>query len=191
MNRRYHEQARADFERARRWAALHALLACLRRCPNDLIPYHAACHGLPLDGESYRGLQTVPVDQIVGSTDRFRDFDRAFRPRRDHTAARWKSVAHADAEGKALPPVQLYQVGGAYFVRDGHHRVSVARTRGRLYVDAEVIEVQVRAPLPVAPVAEMPPAAALPAGAVQGNLRRRLVAVAATLVDPARRLWPA
>ena len=191
MNRRHHEQARADFERARRRAALHALLACLRRCPNDLIPYHVACHGLALDGESYRGLQTVPVDRIVGSTDRFRDFDRAFRPRRDHTAARWQSVARADAEGKALPPVQLYQVGGAYFVRDGHHRVSVARTRGRQYVDAEVIEAQVRAPLPVAPVAETPPAAALPAGSLQGSLRRRLAAVGTALADPARRLWPA
>ena len=99
------------------------------------------------EGESYRGLQTVRIDQIVGSMDRFDDFDRAYFPRKRFTAGRWQNVDRAYYQDRRLPPIQLYQVGDVYFVKDGNHRVSVARERGQEFIDAEVIEGHVRAPL--------------------------------------------
>jgi hypothetical protein len=153
MNR-YHEQARADFDRAHRRAALGGLLARLRRRPDGLLAYREVRRGLAVAAESYRGVRAVPIDRIVGSTDRSRDFDRAFRPRRGHCAGRWVSVARAHGEGKALPPVQLYRIGDAYFVRDGHHRISVARVRGQAAIDAEVVEVLARGAPPAADAGE-------------------------------------
>ena len=147
MRGRHDENIRADFERARHKAFLHDLLAVFARRPNDLIPYHEIRRRVSPERESYRGIQTVPLDQIVGSMDRFRDFDRAFLPRQNHTAGRWQNVDRAYYEDKTLPPIQLYQVGDVYFVKDGNHRVSVAREKGQRFIDAEVIEGHVRAPL--------------------------------------------
>jgi hypothetical protein len=141
-------QARADFERALHRAQTHGVLATLFRRPKSLLPYHEARRSLALGGEHFRGLGVVPIDRIVGSTDRAGDFDRAFRPRRNEIAARWQSVARAYYAGKELPAVRLYQLGDAYFVIDGHHRVSVSRAMGRQFIDAEVVEVQARAAAP-------------------------------------------
>ena len=148
-------QVRDDFERAVNRATLHGLLASLVRRPKDLLPYHKARQGLVLEGESHRGVRAVPVNRIVGSTDRARDFDRAFRPRRREAAARWQSVARAHYEGRELPPIQLRQIGDAYFVVDGHHRVSVARSMGQQFIDAEVVEVRAR---PAATTSSLPSA---------------------------------
>jgi hypothetical protein len=140
-------QLRADFDRARQKAILHDLVAAVGRRPNDLIPYHELRRRLSPEGESYRGMRTVPVRQIVGSMDRYRDFDRAFLPRQRHTQARWKSIDRAYYQDQALPPIQLYKVGDVYFVKDGNHRVSVAREKGVEFIDAEVIEGHIRVPL--------------------------------------------
>ncbi len=141
------EQTRSDFDRARHKAFLNDLLASIGRRPNDLIPFHELRRRLSPDAESYRGMQTVPVRQIVGSMDRFQDFDRAFLPRRTSTRGRWQSIDRAFYQDVRLPPIQLYKVGDIYFVKDGNHRVSVARERGVEFIDAEVIEGHVRAPL--------------------------------------------
>ena len=141
------EQVIADFERARHRAFLNDLRALFRRQSNDLIPYHEIRSRLQPEGETYRGIQEVPIKQIVGSEDRFRDFDRAFLPRQAHTAGRWKNIDRAFLNDVILPPIQLYKVGNVYFVKDGNHRVSVARERGAEYIDAEVIESHIRAPL--------------------------------------------
>jgi hypothetical protein len=143
----FQEEVRADFERARHRAFLHDLLAVLARRSNELVPYHEFRRRVLPEGESYRGLQTVPIAQIVGSMDRFRDFDREFLPRQRHTAGRWQNVDRAYYEDKQLPPIQLYKTGDVYFVKDGNHRVSVAREKGQEFIDAEVIEGHVRAPL--------------------------------------------
>jgi hypothetical protein len=79
--------------------------------------------------------------------DRFRDFDREFLPRQRFTAARWKNIDRAYYEATPLPPIQLYKVGDVYFVKDGNHRVSVAREKGQEFIEAEVIEGHVRAPI--------------------------------------------
>jgi hypothetical protein len=141
------DRVRTDFERARQKAAVHDLLAAVNRRPNDLLPFHEFRRRLSPEGESYRGLQTVPVTQIVGSMDRYQDFDRTFLPRKKNTRGRWTNVDRAFYEDVRLPPIQLYKVGDIYFVKDGNHRVSVARERGVEFIDAEVIEAHVRVPL--------------------------------------------
>ncbi len=141
------DQVRQDFDRARQKAAINDLIAAVNRRPNDLVPFHELRQRLSPEGESYRGLQTVPIRQIVGSMDRFQDFDRTFLPRRKNTRGRWTNVDRAYYDDVRLPPIQLYKVGDIYFVKDGNHRVSVARERGVEFIDAEVIEGHVRVPL--------------------------------------------
>jgi hypothetical protein len=136
-----------DFARARRKAFVHDVLAAVGGRPNDLIPYHEVRRRVAPERESYRGHQTVPIAKIVGSMDRFNDFDREFLPRQRFTAGRWQNVDRAYYQDRQLPPIQLYRVGDVYFVKDGNHRVSVARERGQEFIDAEVIEGHVRAPL--------------------------------------------
>jgi hypothetical protein len=94
------------------------------------------------------GVRAVPIDQIRGSEGRSKDFDRDFCPLQDHTRQRWLSVARARRQGKALPPVQLVQVGEIYFCLDGHHRISVARTLGQCYIEARVTVWRVSGTLP-------------------------------------------
>jgi hypothetical protein len=141
------EKTRQDFERARHKALLHDLVSIVRRQPNELIPYHEVRKRTSPEGESYRGIQIVPVGQILGSVDRFRDFDRTFLPRHSHTSGRWQNVDRAYYEDVRLPPIQLYKVGEVYWVKDGNHRVSVAKERGVEFIDAEVIEGHIRVPL--------------------------------------------
>lgn len=141
------EQVRADYDRARRKAFLHDLVSFFRREPNTLLSYADVRDRVTMERESYRGLQEVPVDQIVGSVDRYRDFDRSFLPKRRNTAGRWLSIDRAYYQDVVLPPIQLYKVGDIYFVKDGNHRVSVARERGVAFIDAEVIEGHIRMPI--------------------------------------------
>jgi hypothetical protein len=141
------DQVRVDYDRARRKAFLHDLVSFFTREPHTLISYADVRDRVTLEGESYRGMQEVPVDQIVGSVDRFRDFDRSFLPKRKNTANRWKSIDRAYYQDVVLPPIQLYKVGDIYFVKDGNHRVSVARERGVAFIDAEVIEGHIRMPI--------------------------------------------
>ena len=141
------DRVRQDFEKARQKAFLNDIKSTFSGRANDLIPFHELRQRLNPEGESYRGMQTVPVAQIVGSMDRFRDFDRTFLPRKKATQGRWTRIDRAFYEDIRLPPIQLYKVGDIYFVKDGNHRVSVARERGVEFIDAEVIEGHVRVPL--------------------------------------------
>jgi hypothetical protein len=101
-----------------------------------------------VEARCYAGLHTVPIEEIQGSEGRSNDFDCDFRPLQDHCKGRWLRVAAAREQDKALPPVVLVQVGNVYFVRDGHHRISVARALGQLDIDAEVTVWHVSGPLP-------------------------------------------
>jgi hypothetical protein len=139
---------RNEFARAYHRAVWGNRLARMHRRPTGLCSYYETRRQLVVIGQSYRGIHEVPVDRIVGSTDRCHDFDAAFRPLRANSAGRWVSVARGYDAGRSLPPVQLYQIADAYFVCDGHHRVSVARVRGQGWVEAEVVEVRTLAPLP-------------------------------------------
>jgi hypothetical protein len=93
------------------------------------------------------GTQTVPINQICDSEGRCEDFDSVFRPLKAHTQDRWLNVARAYLAGLGLPPVELSQIGAAYFVRDGHHRISVAAALGQQEIDAVVTVWQVAEPV--------------------------------------------
>jgi hypothetical protein len=93
---------------------------------------------------SYVGMREIAIDTICGSEERADDFDNFFRPLASHNRDRWLSVAEARLRGVHMPPVQLIEVGGRYYVRDGHHRISVAKALGESFVDAEVVRWQMR-----------------------------------------------
>lgn len=140
-------RAQADFTVARTKALFRDLLALLTGRPNRLLAFEEVSHWLHIGGPIYRGMQTVRLDQIIGSVQRYSDFDRAFLPAQSFTANRWTQVNRAWYAEVSLPPVLLYQVGQVYFVLDGHHRVSVAREQGGEFIDAEVRECRVKVPV--------------------------------------------
>lgn len=111
----------------------------------ELASIEASCR---IHTRSYRGVQTVLIRRICGSEGRSGAFDTRFNPGPGHDAGRWISIATAWQMGQALPPVKLVEVGGRYFVLDGHHRVSVACAMGQEYIEAEVTAWQVSGPLP-------------------------------------------
>src|SRR5207245_10157532 len=92
-------------------------------------------------GERQLGLQTIPLDSIVGTAEQRRDFDRHFRPTTGRVRERWEQLALAQRRGAAIPPIEAYRVGGQYFVSDGHHRVSIAAATGQRTIDADVTEI--------------------------------------------------
>jgi len=111
---------------------------------NTLLSYDQVKEKLRIGGPLYRGVRTVEVGRIVGSVNRYRDFDSAFLPAHNRIADRWQRVDRAFYEDVSLPPVVLYKVGEVYFVVDGHHRVSVAREQGQEFIEAEVRECKVK-----------------------------------------------
>jgi len=139
--------ARDDFLRARRRGQLARLVAFLRREPDDvnmMLPYDEVVQALGRVGRKSLGVQPIPLDSIVGSVDRTRDFDRSFRPASSNVRARWERIAEARRRGEPFPPIDVLRVGGVHFVRDGHHRVSVARALGDETINAYVTEILTR-----------------------------------------------
>jgi hypothetical protein len=102
-----------------------------------LIPFDEASRRLRVSGRTYLGMREIPVDRIVGSVDRSGDFDRDFTPRRRLSRARLAGLRQAFPEGD-VPAIDVFEVGGAYFVEDGHHRVALARERHADFIDAQV-----------------------------------------------------
>ncbi len=133
-------RVRADFSRARFKSFLNRAFAAISGQPTTLLSYDEIKEKLHVGGPIYRGVHTVRVDQIVGSLNRYQEFDRAFLPAADQLASRWQNVDRAFYKDVSLPPVVLYKVGQVYFVVDGHHRVSVAREQGQEFIEAEVRE---------------------------------------------------
>jgi len=133
-------RAKTDFAHARFKAFWNRILSILGGQPTTLLSYDEVKEKLRIGGPIYRGLRTVEVKKIVGSLNRYHQFDRAFLPLEDQIANRWQSIDRAFYQDINLPPVVLYKVGEVYFVVDGHHRVSVAREQGQMDIDAEVRE---------------------------------------------------
>jgi len=139
--------AQHDFMRARRQATIARLAARLRGEPDDVrlvLPYDEVIDALGFVSERSVGSQVVALDAIVGTVDRGRDFDRRFRPTSGRVRSRWEHIAAMMRRGDELPPVDLIRIGDIYFVRDGHHRVSVARALGHTDINARVTEVITR-----------------------------------------------
>lgn len=143
------QDAQTDFSRARRRRALSRLAARLRREPDDvnvILPFDEVVEALGRRGERQSGLQTIPLDSIVGTVDRSREFDRSFRPTSRRVRYRWERIAKAMRRGEAMPPIDVYRIGDLHFVRDGHHRVSVARQLGLDVIEAYVTEIVTAVP---------------------------------------------
>lgn len=138
------DKTQADFQRARFKAFMHRVWDSLSGQRTTLLSYDDIKEKLHIGGPIYRGVQTVRVEQIAGSLNRYHEFDRVFMPASNTLSARWQSVNRAFYEDVSLPPVVLYKVGQVYFVVDGHHRVSVARKQNQLFIDAEVRECSTR-----------------------------------------------
>ena len=131
--------AEQDFLARKKRARYARVASMITGKNNDMLSFEDVRKVVVPNGESYIGCKSVPVDKIVGSEGRTKDFDSSFRPRREFLRHRWIRVATAYYQRVELPPVQLLEIGGVYFVRDGNHRVSVAKSRKLGYIDAEVI----------------------------------------------------
>ena len=145
MSTYYESQAGGDFDRERRRRAFRRISTRLRQAPDDvdeMLPFDEVVEALGSGARRDLGIQTIPLDSIVGTVDRQRaEFDRAFRPMTGELRDRWQRVAAARRSGVALPPIDVYRVGGLHFVEDGHHRVSVARALGDDTIEARVREI--------------------------------------------------
>lgn len=138
------------FDRARRLANLRRFLTRLGALePARLLPFEEVRDSLKLRHLVDRGVHEVPLDKIVGSLGRASEFDRAFLPRRESSRDRWERIARLTDGPVGFPPVELYQVGDAFFVIDGHHRISVLQSLGAPAVEAHVKEFLT--PVPLAP----------------------------------------
>jgi len=138
------QDAQDDFLRARRRRVFAQLSALLRLEPGDvdvMLSFDEVVDALGRVGERDLGVQSIPIESIVGTVDRRKEFDRAFRPTSSRARARFERIAEAARRGVALPPIDVYRIGELHFVRDGHHRVAVARVQGRDTIDARVVEV--------------------------------------------------
>ncbi|MBE2222487.1 MAG: universal stress protein [Anaerolineae bacterium] len=146
-NKNDYRSALEDFERARRQAALQQTLARLRGESVDLLKYDEVRKQLKVTGMAERGIQEIPLDAIVGSVGRSSDYTRDFMPILASDEQRWVSVKTAFLSMTGVPPIEVYQIGDAYFVKDGNHRVSVARQLGNKTIEGYVTEVRTRVPL--------------------------------------------
>jgi hypothetical protein len=133
-----------DFLRARRHQVLATLAHRLRHQPHAadrLLRLDEITDALGMRGERQLGLQTIPLDTIVGTAEQRHDFDRHFRPTSNRVRDRWEQLALAERRGAAIPPIEVYRIGGRHFVSDGHHRVSIAAATGQQTIDAYVTEI--------------------------------------------------
>jgi hypothetical protein len=133
--------AESDFNRARRLQVLSGLAARLRNDTDDVVQsmsFDEVVEALGRRSESYLGTKVISLDAIVGSVDKVRDFDRRFRPTSARSRQRWERLARASRTGEEIPPIDVFQIGEYFFVSDGHHRVSVARSMGLDVIEAHV-----------------------------------------------------
>jgi nucleotide-binding universal stress UspA family protein len=136
-----------DFHAAHRKASLKSAISQLTGEKIDLLSYDEVLKRLRLQGQVDRGRKEIPLDKIIGSVGRYTDFTRDFLPRKESDSQRWVSVKLATESMLGVPPIEVYKVGDYYFVRDGNHRVSIARSNGQKDIEAYVTEVRTRVPL--------------------------------------------
>jgi Domain of unknown function (DUF4032) len=144
------QQDSLEFRNARVRSLLRGIWGQVTGQSTSLLAWDDVRDKLGVRGLIRRGVQNIPVAQIVGSVGRYRDFDNVFLPRSNAMSDRWRKINRAFYDDISLPPVVVYKVGDAYFVLDGNHRVSVAREHNVEYLDAEVLEASVRAPITAA-----------------------------------------
>ncbi|MFN2240859.1 MAG: DUF4032 domain-containing protein [Anaerolineae bacterium] len=115
--------------------------------PDILLSFDEVRAKLKIRGQHYAGLQTIPLDKIAGSVGRYQEFNRAFLPTQEHIRERWKRIYEVAHSAAGFPPIDVYQIGDVYFVRDGHHRVSVLKELGATSIEATVTALETPIPL--------------------------------------------
>jgi hypothetical protein len=115
------------------------LLNKLRGQSPELINLNSVAKSICVSNRHYKGIKNVEISKIRGSEGRIKDFDISFRPLLKNQQSRWQSVADARLADIPLPPVELVQVGDVYFVRDGHHRISVSKALGEEFIEAVIV----------------------------------------------------
>ena len=144
------QDAQSDFARERRRRALSKIASRLHLAPDDvstMLPFEEVVAALGRRSETDLGQQEIRLDSIVGTVARGRgEFDRNFRPATTDVRGRWEAIATARRRGTAMPPIDVYRIGDMHFVKDGHHRVSVARAMGDTHIEANVREVRTQLP---------------------------------------------
>lgn len=133
-------EAQDNFSRARMKARFGTILSALQFKRSDLLSLYDVKKLIRPKSETYIGVKAIPIDKIVGSEGRYQDFTYAFLPKKEMLKGRWSSIDMAHMKYVELPPISVYKIGDVYFVRDGNHRVSVARSRGIEFVDASIVE---------------------------------------------------
>lgn len=135
-------QTEEDFSRARNKAFFNEIQHLLSPEEASLISLNEVKQLIKPINETYIGIKVIPVDRIVGSEGRYKDFDNRFFPKSSHLKNRWEHVDDAAIKSITLPPIKAYEIADLYFVRDGNHRVSVAKARGVEFIDAEIVSLQ-------------------------------------------------
>ncbi len=142
------QQADTAFSQARRRVFFQKILGFITgHQPDTLLSFDQVRNKLKIRGQHYVGTQTVPIDKIVGTTGRYQEFNRAFLPTQEHIRERWKRIYEAAHGATGFPAIDVYKIGDAYFVRDGHHRVSVLKELGATSVEATVTELDTAVPI--------------------------------------------
>ena len=136
-----------DFDVARLKAKIQKVFSTFRWKNPNLLSLYEVTKLIKPDSEAYLGMQAIEVKKIIGSENRYQDFSLAFYPTNNSLKNRWESVDAARIDNVTLPPISVYKIGEWYFVRDGNHRVSVARSEGLEFIDAEVVELSSTVPL--------------------------------------------
>ncbi len=135
-------QSEEDFNKAHNKAFINDILHFLSPEEASLISLNDVKQMIKPVNETYIGMKVIPIEKIVGSEGRYKDFDNRFFPKSSHLKNRWEHVDEAAIKSINLPPIKVYEIAGLYFVRDGNHRVSVAKSRGTEFIDAEVVSLQ-------------------------------------------------
>lgn len=145
--RTFYNEGRSKFQAIHNKVFWQEVLNHLFRRHNELMNFDEIRSRLHLHEEHYEGVRDVPLDNIIGSVGRYKDFTATFLPKNSRLRDRWSRVYALANSLEGPPPIELYKVGAVYFVRDGNHRVSVARQLGAKTIQAHVIELPTTVPL--------------------------------------------
>ncbi len=139
----FNQQSKVDFDDAYFHGFLRTIESWFQHDKNKLLAFDEILKHLSIKRQYDAGFQEIEIDAIIGSVNRYTDFDNAFLPRQKFTRSRWERIDRAYLRDEILPPVDVYQIGDYYFVMDGNHRVSVAKRRGQKWIDAHVVKIEV------------------------------------------------
>lgn len=140
-------KSRIEFEKAKARAKLNEIIMRLSLGTNELFSLDEVRFLTRSYAYKYRGIQSIPINKIKGSEGRYLDFDREFLPKHEGIRTKWENMVDFMDSSDKIPPIVVYKIGDSYIVRDGNHRVSVAKSKGLEYIDAEVIEMITNFPI--------------------------------------------